>query len=286
VTIAGLTNSYNSYTATPEEYDFCSYEGSFTLWGRQQGQYYRDLSAGLARSLYGGAALPGGGTEPPIVSPGTPNQPSVRPTPDAGDIITDTVAINRLGQAVFKWKGGDPAIDAPRNRPFVTLEYDDPKTPGGFGPVSTEDSVMDTTRHASDDSWTETWQFTECDALGTYRFKVKGRANEGSGVADYDVVSKPFELRKAPIKSYSTTVSGGTVRVRAEYQGLPASALAVLGRRVRHGIAIVRVTKPGGAVEEMPAPIDARGLEFTTKVPDGSTASVVSIVDDCDNTGR
>jgi neutral ceramidase len=286
VTIAGLTNSYNSYTATPEEYDYCSYEGSFTLWGRQQGQYYRDLSAGLARSLYGGAALPAGGTEPPIVSPGTPNQPSVRPTPNAGTVITDTVAVNRLGQAVFKWNGGDPAIDAPRNRPFVTLEYDRPGDSAGFGTVSTEDSVMDTTQHASDDSWTETWQFTECDALGTYRFRIKGRANKGPGAADYELLSKPFELRKASIKSYSTTVADGTVRVRAEYEGLPAGALAVLNRRVRHGFAIVRVTRPGGAVEDVPAPIDARGLEFTAKVPNGSTASVVSIADDCGNTGR
>jgi neutral ceramidase len=286
VTIVGLTNAYNSYTATPQEYDYCSYEGSFTLWGRQQGQYYRDLAGGLARSLYGGAALPTGGSEPTTVSPGTPNQPSVRPTPNAGTIITDTVAINRLGQAVFKWNGGDPAIDAPRNRAFVTLEYDNPADSAGFGTVSTEDSVMDATQHASDDSWTETWQFTECDALGTYRFKVKGRANKGSGAADYDVTSRPFELRKAPIKSYSTTVSDGAVHVRAEYEGLPAGALAVLNRRVRHGFAVVRVTKPGGAVEDVVAPIDAKGLEFTTKVPSGSTASVVSITDDCLNTGR
>lgn len=31
VAIVGLTNAYQSYTSTPEEYDACAYEGSFTL---------------------------------------------------------------------------------------------------------------------------------------------------------------------------------------------------------------------------------------------------------------
>ena len=285
--IMGLTNSYNSYTATPQEYDFCSYEGSFTLWGRQQGQYYRDLAGGLARSLYGGQPLPAGGAEPTVVSPGTPNQPSVRPTPNAGGVVTDTNApVNRLGLAQFKWNGGDPAIDAPRGKAFVTLEYDAPGGTTQFRSVSTEDSVMDTTRHAADDSWTETWQFTECDALGTYRFHVRGRANKGPGAADYETISKPFELRRASIKSYSTTVADGVVRVRAEYEGLPDSALAVLNRRVRHGVAVVHVTRPGGASEEIIAPIDSKGLEFRVSAPGATSASVVSIEDACGNTGR
>jgi neutral ceramidase len=284
--IMGLTNSYNSYTATPQEYDFCSYEGSFTLWGRLQGHYYRDLAGGLAKALYAGQPLPAGGSEPPVVSPGTPNQPSVRATPNAKSIVTNTSAVNRLGQSVFKWNGGDPAVDAPRNGAFVTLEYDAPGGPTQFRAVSTEDSVMDTTRHAADDSWTETWQFTECDALGTYRFHVRGKAVQSGPASDYEVISNPFELRRASIKSYSTTVSNGAVHVRAEYEGLPSAALAVLNRRVRHGFAIVRVTRPGGAQEDVIAPIDSAGLEFRASVPNGSTASVLSIEDACGNTGR
>jgi neutral ceramidase len=37
VVIAGLTNGYWSYTTTPEEYGYCGYEGSFTLFGREEG---------------------------------------------------------------------------------------------------------------------------------------------------------------------------------------------------------------------------------------------------------
>lgn len=285
VAIAGLTNSYNSYTATPDEYDYCSYEGSFTLWGRHQGLYYRELAGGLARSLYGGAPLPAGAPEPPTASPGTAQPPAVHATPDASSIVTNAPAsVDRLGLATFKWNGGDPAVDAPRTKAFVSLEY---KLPDGkFTTVSTDDSVLDTTMHGRDDTWTETWQFTECDALGTYRFHVRGRAvKDGPTATSYDTFSREFQPRPATIKSYSTTVSDGAVHVRAEYQGLPANSLAALSRRVRHGVAVVRVTKPGGAVEEVFASPDSRGLEFRASVPNGSTAKVVSIVDGCLNTG-
>jgi neutral ceramidase len=288
VIIAGLTNSYNSYLSTPEEYDYCSYFGSFTLWGREQLGLYRKIGDELAKSLYGGAQLPPRGAEPSAPSPGTPNQPSVRPTPDAGTTQVDpNQTVPRFGQAVFRFNGGDPAIDAPRGRSFVSLEFDRDGGSETFAHVADEDSVMDTTQHSADDSWTETWQFTECDAIdGRYRFRVRGRANKGGSEEDYELFSRPFRLTKASIKSYSTTVNDGVARVRAEYEGLPSSALASLARRVRHGIAILNVTRPGGAQEEVIVPIDSRGLEFRVGVPNGSTVSVVSIEDACGNTGR
>jgi len=145
---------------------------------------------------------------------------------------------------------------------------------------------MDTTRHHADDSWTDTWQFTECDALGQYRFVARGRAVKDGPEDDYTVESEPFTLRPTSIKSYSTTVSDGMVRIRAEYENLPTSALATLARRVRHGVAALIVTRPGGASEEAFAFPDSRRLEFVARVPNGSNVSVVSIEDACGNTGR
>ena len=290
VIIAGLTNSYNSYLATPEEYDYCSYFGSFTLWGRQQLDLYRRVGDELAKSLYGGQPLPARGTEPASPSPGTPNQPSIRPTSSAGDVVAQpTSPVPRLGQAVFQWAGGDPAIDAPRGKPFVTLEFDEDGGSEKFEAVATEDSVMDTTRHNADDSWTETWQFTECDSMaGRYRFHVRGKANEGDGeVTDYEVISEPFRLAPAAIKSYSATVLDGFARIRAEYQGLPDNALATLARRVRHGVAAIEYAPPAGPLRETVAFADSRGLEFTARVPNGSRVlSVLSIEDACGNSGR
>ena len=56
--IAGLTNGYLSYTATPEEYQACHYEGSFTLFGHQQGPWLRDGALSLAPALFDGGDAP------------------------------------------------------------------------------------------------------------------------------------------------------------------------------------------------------------------------------------
>ena len=282
--IAGMTNSYNSYLATPEEYEHCSYFGSFTLWGKQQTSLYRRVGENLAKAVYGGQPL-ASAAEPSAPSPGTPNQPSVRPTPQAGTVVAEPAqTVRRLGQAVFRWAGGDPAIDAQRGRAFVTLEYS-PAEGAPFRAVATEDSVMDTIQHHNDDSWTETWQFTECDALGRYRFRVRGRANRGGSVGDYEVTSRVFALVPGAIRSYSATEAGGVARVRAEYE-LPGTPLAALARRVRHGFAVIEFDPPSGPIQEAVALADARGLEFRAGVPAGSSIRVLSIEDACGNTGR
>src|SRR3954464_3292969 len=73
VVIAGLTNAYASYTATPEEYDACTYEGSFTLSLRQQGARYRDFADGLSAAMAAGQPAPAGAAEPPSTAFGAPN---------------------------------------------------------------------------------------------------------------------------------------------------------------------------------------------------------------------
>ena len=54
VALAGLTNGYMSYAATPEEYDACHYEGSFTLFGRRQGPRLMVAAAPRWASLLAG----------------------------------------------------------------------------------------------------------------------------------------------------------------------------------------------------------------------------------------
>src|SRR3954452_7592302 len=106
VVIAGLTNAYASYTSTPEEYDTCTYEGSFTLFGRQQGARYRDFATALAA----GTAPPGAASEPPSAAFGAGNSPSPRTTSGAGTAVAQPAeALERYDRAVFRWKGGDPS---------------------------------------------------------------------------------------------------------------------------------------------------------------------------------
>jgi hypothetical protein len=87
--------------------------------------------------------------------------------------------------------------------------------------------------------------------------------------------------------SYSTKVEGGKARVRAEYTQLPSTALTVLNRRVRHGVAFLRVNGPGNSSREVFAFPDAKRVEFVANVPSGATSvDVLSIDDACGNSGR
>ena len=287
--VAGLTNGYQSYTATPEEYDACHYEGSFTLFGRQQAPRYLNAALPLVQPLLGGMPAPGG-IEPPRTGEGTPDSPPVRPTPAAGTVVAEPAeTVVRGGRATFEWKGGDPTVDAPRGATFVALQYE--QAPGEFRTVATEEGVLDTTAlddsdtpDGSDDSWIDTWQFTECDRTGRYRFAVTGMASRTSGAAatPYEVISRPFELQPIPaLQVIDSTVIDATARVRARYPD-PGPALVALPRRVRDGVAELTVRESTGDRQVTATP-DAQRLAFDAAVEPGSTIEAVRIRDACGN---
>lgn len=293
--IAGLTNSYNSYTATPEEYDACYYEGSFTLWGRHQGVKYVNLARDLAGAVYRGENAPFSFPEPPQASPGTPQAPAVRQTTNAGAVVDPPKDVQRYQKAVFRWRAGDPDVDAPRDQAFVRLER---RVGSAFQTVATEDSLYDTTELRGDtqgnEVWTHTFEFHECVPLGTYRFVVRGMANKGNGVVPYGITSASFEVRRQTrIRVLEKSLTGGVARVRAEYprdNGTPATGaddftLTALPQRVRTGFAVLRVREARGAVSEVIALPDASRLAFTARLPAGATYDVVSVEDACGNTG-
>ena len=139
--LAGLTNSYNSYTATPEEYDACTYEGGFTLFGRHQGPRYGDVAKQVLAALIAGTQPPSVAEPPPTGLGGT--APTVDQTPDAGQTVVEpALTVQRYGRATFTWKGGDPAADAPRNATFVALQRE--VSLGDWRTVGTDDGVFDT----------------------------------------------------------------------------------------------------------------------------------------------
>ena len=195
VVIAGLTNGYVSYTSTPQEYDGCGYEGSFTLFGREEGPRWRDVGVGLMRDLVTGAPAPAGSAEPVRLRVGV-GGPGPRTTPNAGRVVSQPQAmVPRFGRATFSWTGGDPAVDAPDNRSLVTLERAAGR--GNWVPVGTDDGMRDITA-LKNGVWTETWQFNECDLQAAYRFHVTGDANRGSGVAPYQLTSNTFRVGPLP----------------------------------------------------------------------------------------
>ena len=290
VVVANLTNGYQSYASTPEEYDACHYEGSFTLFGRLQGPRMLLSARPLVGPLLSGAPAPPGDLEPPPTSFTTPNAAPLDPTPDAGNPVTPPSGmVIRHGRATFTWKGGDPAVDAPRGRTFVSLQRDfAPGPETDWRTVATEDGPSDTT--VWDDNaktWTDTWQFATCDPPGTYRFAVRGRAvRSGATVEDYTVESQPFQLH--PIDDIQlidppTVSPEGTARVRARYPN-PGPALLALPRRVRSGQAILTVQE-GTSTREVLAEPDAARLAFTAQVQPGATITGVRVEDSCGNTG-
>src|SRR3954453_17415708 len=98
VVISGLTNGYWSYTTTPEEYGYCGYEGSFTLFGREEG--YGWLAAGnqLMGALLSGNPAPAGFPEPPDTAFASSATTPIRSTPDAGTVVKQPAAsLTRYG---------------------------------------------------------------------------------------------------------------------------------------------------------------------------------------------
>ena len=276
VALAGLSGGYVSYTSTPEEYDHCGYEGSFTLFGRQQGARWRDAAVGALGALLSGEPA-AGAPEPPPLGLGVGEPGAVDATPTAGEAVAEPAAtVNRMGRATFSWRGGDPAVDAPRGGDFVTLQRFEA---GNWVDVETDDSEFDTTALGDEGVWTETWQFGECDTLGTHRFHVQGVADRGAGPEPYEVTSQSFVLQPtAPLGHLFPEVGGGVVTVAGIYPDPGAEILVALPRRVRSGSATLEVD--GVEVE---APIDAERLLFTAPAPDGAAIEVVDIDDGCGN---
>ncbi len=279
--IAGLTNGYNSYTATPEEYDACHYEGSFTLFGRHQGPRYRDVVSTLVDPLLGSMPAPPG-LEPPPSGLGLPALPPLFPTPEAGEAtIQPPDSLRRYQRAVFTWKGGDPGVDAPRGEAFVSLQRRDG---ADWVTVGTEDGPEDTTVwNDADGTWTETWQFAECDPLGTYRFHVEGRAIRSllGPTESYELDSESFFLGSTlPLELVDSSINGTTARLRARYPN-PGPSLLALPRRVRTGTATLSLSGPGP--DSVVAQPDADRLGFIADVPAGSSIEGISVEDGCGN---
>jgi neutral ceramidase len=281
--MAGLSNGYLSYMSTPEEYDHCGYEGSFTLFGRHQGPLFRDTAKSLVPALLGAGDAPATDPEPLPVGGGTPNPTNPAPTPEPESAVAQPQDTARFGRVSFTWRGGDPSVDAPRGKTFVSLQH---REGGEWVTVGVDDGPESTTVYDDEaKTWTETWQFSNCEPLGTYRFVATGMAVRAPGGAPepYTAASDEFELGPmAPLQVFDATVAGETARVRARYPDPGPGALLALPRRVRTGEATIELANG----REVVAKPDAAGLAFEAKVPPSSAIESVSVDDGCGNATR
>ena len=283
VVLSGLTNGYSSYTSTPEEYDACHYEGSFTLFGRRQGPLYREALVAVSEALLGGTEYEGD-PEPAYRVAGGGEPTETNPTPDAGTPVAQPEGrVTRYGRATFSWNGGHPAIDAPRAHRLVTTQRMNRR--GRWRRVASDDGFHDILeREPETDVWTTTFQTTECMRTGTYRFLVRGRADTGTGPEDYAIESEHFELRRIRNLAPTLTVTGRRARVTATYPDPgEEDALLALPRRVRTGKAILGVRKGRRAERRVRAKLTKDRLAFTARVPRGATVRLIRVKDGCGN---
>ena len=283
VALSGLTNGYSSYTATPEEYDACHYEGSFTLFGRRQGPLYRDITVAATKALVGGTPYELDPEPPYRAEEGDDNVPP-QPTPDAGTPVKQPgKSVVRYGRMQFSWSGGHPAIDSPRANRLVTTQRFGPKRWNRF---TSDDGFYDILeREPESDVWTNTFQTTDCMPLGKYRFLIRGRADKGNGAENYRIESDPFEI--TPIRNIAPTlaVKGRRARVTATYPDPgKEDTLLALPRRVRSGKAVLGVRKGRGKEKRVRARLTKDRLAFTARVPRGATVRVIRVKDACGNT--
>ena len=282
VLISGLTNGYSSYTATPEEYDACHYEGSFTLFGRRQGALYRDTALAISNALIHGVPY-AGDPEPAYRVQSGGGYPEPEPTPDAGTAAEQPAdGVVRYGRVSFSWNGGNPAIDAPRGKRLVTTQL---RKPRRWKRIATDDGFYDILeRDPETDVWKTTFQTTACMPAGTYRFLVRGRADKGSGPENYRVESEPFKVARIKNIAAALTVSGRRARVIATYPDPgEKDTLLALPRRVRTGVAILGVKKGHRPERRVRARLTRKRLAFAARVPRGATVRVIRVKDGCGN---
>ncbi len=281
VIISGLTNGYSSYTSTPEEYDACHYEGSFTLFGRRQGPLYRDAAVAISEALLKGLPYVGD-PEPPYRVSGDATPPEAEPTPDAGTAVEQPAkSVTRYGRVSFSWNGGNPTVEAPATWRLVTTQRQGRKR---WRKVAIDDGFYDILeRNPETDVLKTTFQTTECMRTGTYRFVIRGRADTGSGPEEYRIESETFQVTPITNLAPTLTVTGRRARVTALYPDPGEEALLALPRRVRSGVAILGVKKGGKPERRVRARLTKDRLAFKARVPRRAQVRVLRVRDACGN---
>ena len=180
VILSGLTNGYSSYTATPEEYDACYYEGSFTLFGRRQGPLYRDVAVASRRRSSRACptrAIPSRRTgERQAAAIPSPSRRRTR----ARRSSSREQSIVRYGRAAFSWNGGHPADRRARRQ---AARHDPAPGPQALeAGRDLDDGFFDILeRDPETDVWTTTFQTTECMRAGTLPLPDPRPRRQGGG---------------------------------------------------------------------------------------------------------
>lgn len=128
VIIAGLSNLYTSYVATPEEYAVQRYEGASTLYGPHTLTIYLKQFEKLTRAMLKKERISPGPEQPdlsdrqislnpPVLYDGHPSGKNY------GDVLVEPLALYERGDEVYvKFISGNPRNKILRNATYFTVE--------------------------------------------------------------------------------------------------------------------------------------------------------------------
>lgn len=145
--IAGLSNMYSSYVATPEEYQIQRYEGASTIFGPHTLTLYIDQFQRLARALVNGERVPPGPSPPfldeKVLSFQTKVVMDTAPRGmDFGSVVHQPEISYTHGDTVHvEFVSGNPRNDLQHEKTYFTV---DRKTRDGNWEVIATDSDWNT----------------------------------------------------------------------------------------------------------------------------------------------
>jgi hypothetical protein len=223
--VVGLANDYMSYTTTPEEYDYQQYEGTFTLWGQQEGPLLQDRFGQLADAMLHGKQVSfpeppdTSGTQADNVSPLTQALSAAPLTSAPGTVLTKPATSVKRGQlANFTWVGGQPSAEVVQDQAFVTTQCQvGSKWRSAFSDGS-GDAMTDYYRKGVEDHWGTRWDVPLDAPAGGYRFSVTGQAYIGGQIKPYAIDSSAFNVQPSDELTVTAAApSGSATLVRAAY---------------------------------------------------------------------
>ncbi len=220
--VVGLANDYMGYTTTPEEYEEQRYEGTFTLWGPEQGNLLRNRYGDLADRLFAGRPNPDS-LEPPDTSGlqadnVTASQPASLVPVEPRDLVHPPLSVERGSVTSFSWVGGSPSVELEPDEVFIELQR---IGPDGWTTVATDagiETLLDHWKQDREDQWAIQWDIPLDAPGGFHRFAVRGRWWNAAAVDDYELTSAIFAVQpNAGLSVTAATRVSGTVHVQAAH---------------------------------------------------------------------
>lgn len=207
VIVAGLSNMYSSYVATPEEYQAQRYEAASTIFGPHTLTIYIDQFQNLCQAMVKNESILPGPTPPFLDNKVISFQPTVLfdTTPSErkfGDVLRQPNEMYKTGdQVTVLFVSGNPRNNLQHEKTYLTVEY---QTANGDWKIVAVDSNWETkfmwkrTSFILGHSTTEImWDIPETADEGNYRIRHYGSARHiFGGFSQYEGTSDTFAVYK------------------------------------------------------------------------------------------